>query len=125
MEVPSDSTVPTDGAALCAYQYFENVRNFVIGLQDLGLPTFEASDLEKVKMLFHLSCTLNNRPVLVNIVIIVYFVDYCLNHKEFCSKLKCLHCFRHIDLMLSSAIKLITGWARCSSCRLCSCSEVT
>ncbi|KAK3119338.1 hypothetical protein QOZ80_9BG0718300 [Eleusine coracana subsp. coracana] len=47
VEVPSDSTVPTDGAALCAYQYFENVRNFVIGLQDLGLPTFEASDLEK------------------------------------------------------------------------------
>ncbi|KAL6653723.1 hypothetical protein ACP70R_008647 [Stipagrostis hirtigluma subsp. patula] len=47
VEVPSDSTVPTDGAALCAYQYFENVRNFVMGLQDLGLPTFEASDLEK------------------------------------------------------------------------------
>ncbi|RLM69654.1 hypothetical protein C2845_PM17G14620 [Panicum miliaceum] len=47
VEVPSDSTVPADGAALCAYQYFENVRNFVMGLQDLGLPTFEASDLEK------------------------------------------------------------------------------
>ncbi|PAN43745.1 hypothetical protein PAHAL_8G255400 [Panicum hallii] len=47
VEVPSDSTVPADGAALCAYQYFENVRNFVIGLRDLGLPTFEASDLEK------------------------------------------------------------------------------
>jgi hypothetical protein len=29
------------------------VRNFVIGLQDLGLPTFEASDLEKVTVLFH------------------------------------------------------------------------
>ncbi|XP_006663656.2 kinesin-like protein KIN-14P [Oryza brachyantha] len=47
VEAPSDSAVPTDGAALCAYQYFENVRNFLIGLQDLGLPTFEASDLEK------------------------------------------------------------------------------
>ncbi|CAD6255375.1 unnamed protein product [Miscanthus lutarioriparius] len=47
VEVPSDSTVPADGTALCAYQYFENVRNFLIGLQDLGLPTFEASDLEK------------------------------------------------------------------------------
>ncbi|WVZ88692.1 hypothetical protein U9M48_035181 [Paspalum notatum var. saurae] len=47
VEVPSDSTVPADGAALCAYQYFEKIRNFVIGLQDLGLPTFEASDLEK------------------------------------------------------------------------------
>uniref|UniRef100_A0A0D3HPS5 Kinesin motor domain-containing protein n=1 Tax=Oryza barthii TaxID=65489 RepID=A0A0D3HPS5_9ORYZ len=44
VEAPSDSA---DGAALCAYQYFENVRNFLIGLQDLGLPTFEASDLEK------------------------------------------------------------------------------
>ncbi|CAO2145031.1 unnamed protein product [Urochloa humidicola] len=47
VEVPSDSTVPADGAALCAYQYFENLRNFVTGLQDFGLPTFEASDLEK------------------------------------------------------------------------------
>nr|CAB3490533.1 unnamed protein product [Digitaria exilis] len=47
VEVPSDSSVPADGAALCAYQYFENVRNFGLGLQDLGLPTFEASDLEK------------------------------------------------------------------------------
>uniref|UniRef100_A0A0D9XV81 Kinesin motor domain-containing protein n=1 Tax=Leersia perrieri TaxID=77586 RepID=A0A0D9XV81_9ORYZ len=47
VEVPTDSAVPADGAALCAYQYFENVRNFLIGLQDLGLPTFEASDLEK------------------------------------------------------------------------------
>ncbi|GJN25814.1 hypothetical protein PR202_gb13694 [Eleusine coracana subsp. coracana] len=53
VEVPSDSTVPTDGAALCAYQYFENVRNFVIGLQDLGLPTFEASDLEKAMIRSH------------------------------------------------------------------------
>nr|BBF89676.1 kinesin-like [Oryza sativa f. spontanea] len=44
VEAPSDSA---DGAALCAYQYFENVRNFLMGLQDLGLPTFEASDLEK------------------------------------------------------------------------------
>ncbi|OQU83983.1 hypothetical protein SORBI_3005G209600 [Sorghum bicolor] len=47
VEVPSDSTVHADGTGLCAYQYFENVRNFLIGLQDLGLPTFEASDLEK------------------------------------------------------------------------------
>ncbi|CAN6347953.1 unnamed protein product [Urochloa humidicola] len=45
--VPSDSTVPTDGSALCAYQYFENLRNFVFAVQNLGLPTFEVSDLEK------------------------------------------------------------------------------
>ncbi|ONM27403.1 P-loop nucleoside triphosphate hydrolase superfamily protein with CH (Calponin Homology) domain, partial [Zea mays] len=47
VEVPSDSTAPVDGTALCAYQYFENVRNFLTGMQDLGLTTFEASDLEK------------------------------------------------------------------------------
>uniref|UniRef100_A0ACD6ALB8 Uncharacterized protein n=1 Tax=Avena sativa TaxID=4498 RepID=A0ACD6ALB8_AVESA len=47
VEVHSFSTIPADGSALCAYQYFENVRNFLTGLQDLGLPTFEVSDLEK------------------------------------------------------------------------------
>ncbi|PNT62986.1 kinesin-like protein KIN-14P [Brachypodium distachyon] len=47
VEVHSVSTIPADGSALCAYQYFENVRNFLTGLQDLGLPTFEVSDLEK------------------------------------------------------------------------------
>lgn len=45
--VQSDSTVPADGSALCAYQYFENLRNFVVAVQDFGLPTFEVSDLEK------------------------------------------------------------------------------
>lgn len=38
---------PPDGAALSAYQYFENVRNFLVAVQELNLPTFEASDLEK------------------------------------------------------------------------------
>jgi hypothetical protein len=38
------------GSTLCAYQYFENVRNFLTCLQDLGLPTFEVSDLEKVTL---------------------------------------------------------------------------
>ncbi|CAM0874137.1 unnamed protein product [Alopecurus aequalis] len=47
VEVQKVSTIPADGSALCAYQYFENVRNFLTGLQDLGLPTFEVSDLEK------------------------------------------------------------------------------
>jgi len=31
-----------------AYQYFENVRNFLVALETLRLPGFEASDLEKV-----------------------------------------------------------------------------
>ncbi|CAH8283516.1 unnamed protein product [Eruca vesicaria subsp. sativa] len=30
-----------------AYQYFENVRNFLVALEQLRLPRFEASDLEK------------------------------------------------------------------------------
>uniref|UniRef100_A0A0A9FXK8 Kinesin motor domain-containing protein n=1 Tax=Arundo donax TaxID=35708 RepID=A0A0A9FXK8_ARUDO len=45
--VPSDSVIPADGSALCAYQYFENLRNFLVAVEDLGLPTFEVSDLEK------------------------------------------------------------------------------
>ncbi|AQK40212.1 P-loop nucleoside triphosphate hydrolase superfamily protein with CH (Calponin Homology) domain [Zea mays] len=45
--VQSDTAVPADGSALCAYQYFENLRNFVVVIQDFGLPTFEVSDLEK------------------------------------------------------------------------------
>lgn len=40
-------TLP-DGAALSAFQYFENVRNFLDAMEELGLPTFEASDLERV-----------------------------------------------------------------------------
>nr|CAB3462278.1 unnamed protein product [Digitaria exilis] len=47
VRVPAESTVHTDGSALCAYQYFENLRNFVVVVQGLGLPTFEVSDLEK------------------------------------------------------------------------------
>lgn len=43
-----DPTLLPDGAALSAYQYFENLRNFLDALEELGLPTFEASDLERV-----------------------------------------------------------------------------
>ena len=39
-----------DGAALSAFQYFENVRNFLVAAQDIGLPCFEASDLEQVRV---------------------------------------------------------------------------
>ncbi|KAJ0054142.1 hypothetical protein Pint_00922 [Pistacia integerrima] len=47
--VVSPEAVPIpDGAALSAFQYFENVRNFLVAVQELGLPTFEASDLEQV-----------------------------------------------------------------------------
>ncbi|XP_062081895.1 kinesin-like protein KIN-14I [Humulus lupulus] len=47
VEGPSDSVIIPDGAALSAYQYFENVRNFLVAVEEMGLPTFEASDLEQ------------------------------------------------------------------------------
>ncbi|GMI76034.1 hypothetical protein like AT2G47500 [Hibiscus trionum] len=47
VERPCDAAPVADGAALSAYQYFENVRNFLVAGQELGLPTFEASDLEQ------------------------------------------------------------------------------
>lgn len=48
IEAPNDTVIIPDGAALMAYQYFENVRNFLNAVEELGLPTFEASDLEQV-----------------------------------------------------------------------------
>ncbi|KAK1582316.1 hypothetical protein Q3G72_013941 [Acer saccharum] len=45
VEGPSNSVIIPDGAALSAFQYFENVRNFLVAVEELGLPTFEASDL--------------------------------------------------------------------------------
>lgn len=48
VESPVDSALIPDGAALSAYQYFENVRNFLVAAQELGIPSFEASDLEQV-----------------------------------------------------------------------------
>lgn len=45
----ADSVLQADGAALSAFQYFENVRNFLVATQEIGLPCFEASDLEQVR----------------------------------------------------------------------------
>ncbi|KAL7258141.1 hypothetical protein ACSBR1_004295 [Camellia fascicularis] len=47
VESPWDSALIPDGAALSACQYFENVTNFLIVAQELGLPIFEASDLDQ------------------------------------------------------------------------------
>ncbi|XP_035548982.1 kinesin-like protein KIN-14G [Juglans regia] len=47
VEGPGDSVNVPDGAALSAFQYFENVRNFLDAVEELGLPTFEVSDLEE------------------------------------------------------------------------------
>ncbi|KAI4349921.1 hypothetical protein L6164_010462 [Bauhinia variegata] len=46
VEASCDSVVVPE-AALSAFQYFENVRNFLVAVEELGLPTFEASDLEQ------------------------------------------------------------------------------
>lgn len=42
----SESTI-WDSKPLPAYQYFENVRNFLMAVKELKLPAFEASDLVK------------------------------------------------------------------------------
>uniref|UniRef100_A0A5B6YLE4 Putative kinesin-4-like n=1 Tax=Davidia involucrata TaxID=16924 RepID=A0A5B6YLE4_DAVIN len=47
VEAPCDSVIIPDRAALSAYQYFENVRNFLVAVEEMRLPTFEASDLEQ------------------------------------------------------------------------------
>lgn len=36
-----------DGAQ-SVFQYFENVRNFLLAVEEMGLPSFEVSDLEQV-----------------------------------------------------------------------------
>ena len=47
VEAPIDSVLIPDGAALTAFQYFENVRNFLVAIEEMGIPTFEVSDLEQ------------------------------------------------------------------------------
>ncbi|XP_039032305.1 kinesin-like protein KIN-14G [Hibiscus syriacus] len=44
---PSDSSIIPDGVDLSEYPFFENVRNFLQVIEELGIPTFEASDLEQ------------------------------------------------------------------------------
>ncbi|XP_062188547.1 kinesin-like protein KIN-14A [Phragmites australis] len=41
------ANAPCDSQPSTAFQYFENIRNFLVAVQKLKLPTFEASDLEK------------------------------------------------------------------------------
>ncbi|GAB2240631.1 hypothetical protein Droror1_Dr00021149 [Drosera rotundifolia] len=47
VEAPNDSMLIPDGAALMAYQYFENVKNFLHVIEEMGLPTFHASNLDQ------------------------------------------------------------------------------
>nr|CAB3475588.1 unnamed protein product [Digitaria exilis] len=43
------TNAPCDSQPLTAFQYFENIRNFLVAVQGLKLPTFEASDLDKIQ----------------------------------------------------------------------------
>ncbi|TYK28196.1 DUF21 domain-containing protein [Cucumis melo var. makuwa] len=36
VEGPCDSVIIPDGAPLSAYQYFENVRNFLVAIEEMG-----------------------------------------------------------------------------------------
>lgn len=60
VESPCDTGLLHDGAALSAYQYFENVRNFLVAVEEMGLPTFEASDLEQVGVLVRVISVFKN-----------------------------------------------------------------
>lgn len=46
-QVPLQQSLAWDSQPLPAYQYFENVRNFLNAADELKLPAFEASDLER------------------------------------------------------------------------------
>lgn len=70
---------------LPAYQYFENIRNFLVAVEELKLPTFEASDLERVNcylfshmqtciLLAHL-IAINSQFTLIIIIIMKSFLD--------------------------------------------------
>ncbi|KOM39258.1 hypothetical protein LR48_Vigan03g264000 [Vigna angularis] len=45
-EKPCDSVIIPDGTT-SAYQYQENIKNFLVAVEEMGLPTFEVSDLEQ------------------------------------------------------------------------------
>ncbi|KAK4775976.1 hypothetical protein SAY87_023937 [Trapa incisa] len=44
---PAQKTPCGETQPLHAYQYFENVKNFLVAIEELKLPAFEASDLER------------------------------------------------------------------------------
>jgi hypothetical protein len=83
VEIPPLSS-HLDGAQ-SAYQYFENVRNFLVAVEEMGLPSFEASDLEQVQsgMIFclirHFSLSHALMALLISIAIRTRFQldDHC------------------------------------------------
>ncbi|PHU16703.1 Kinesin-4 [Capsicum chinense] len=61
IHTPSQS-IMWDSQPLPAYQYFENIRNFLVAAEDLKLPAFEASIFERFKSdsLREMSCSDDN-----------------------------------------------------------------
>ncbi|GLJ30814.1 hypothetical protein SUGI_0611570 [Cryptomeria japonica] len=57
--ISNPSLAGTEGAAHSAYQRFENLRNFLVAIDELRLPTFEASDLEQGSMVNVIDCLLS------------------------------------------------------------------
>ncbi|XP_072076007.1 kinesin-like protein KIN-14I isoform X3 [Arachis hypogaea] len=47
IQAPKDSVLVTDGGAPIVFQYVENVKSFIEAVGEMGIPTFEASDMEK------------------------------------------------------------------------------
>ncbi|XP_047320776.1 kinesin-like protein KIN-14F [Impatiens glandulifera] len=47
VDTPLDSATVPDGATLSSFQYYENIKNFIINVEEMGLPAFEVSDLEQ------------------------------------------------------------------------------
>ncbi|KAL8227950.1 hypothetical protein R6Q57_015534 [Mikania cordata] len=45
--MPSESVIIPDGPPLSTSPYYENIRNFLLAVEERGLPTFEGSDLEQ------------------------------------------------------------------------------
>ncbi|KAD2393885.1 hypothetical protein E3N88_40862 [Mikania micrantha] len=45
--MPSESVIIPDGPPLSTSPYYENIRNFLLSVEERGLPTFEGSDLEQ------------------------------------------------------------------------------
>ncbi|WZZ79857.1 hypothetical protein YC2023_100429 [Brassica napus] len=56
VEAPNDPLVNQEGAALSAFQYFENLRNFLVVVEEMGIPTFEVSDFEKTNLERSVAC---------------------------------------------------------------------
>ncbi|MFS7915661.1 putative minus-end-directed kinesin ATPase [Helianthus anomalus] len=48
--IPVDSVTTPDGPPLSSSPCYENITNFMLAIEKRGLPTFEGSDLEHVKV---------------------------------------------------------------------------